>query len=644
MRRLVLPFGVFAGLSVISTVHAHRVNAPAALGSPLVSLDAFRAVVGCVAIGVLAYFARKNFQVLALLAVLADVIVLAAMYPIYSALDGLRWAWHFRGSAFANHLSLHLCLGLVVVILGRSLIRPLGSQKKKLYGNSRFARRSELRSASLLSDSGIYFGREGVNEVRYDGGQHVLGLMPTGAGKTTCFVIPTVLLMNRHSMVISDIKGAEIFQATAGAKAITHAVYRFEPTASVEGPLGTARWNPLDEVPRGDGDVAALQRQAADLVVPSKHGRETHWHRAARELFVLLALEAIYNPSAESSIGSVRAFLGGGTNETSSASDQDKEAGLLKIQAIFTSMLTREHDPGHKNAWRHPQTGLVSKQHPEIISLAERFSKTEARELSSIVSTLATFLQPWADSRIAATTRTSDFTLADLAPDAPSGVPVALYVVVPRHDLARLSPLLRLFYSSLASMLASADRHTDWAAKPEEKQRRTYIFLDEFPMLGYMPVFADMLSTLRGYGATLMILAQDLAQLRNIYGPHEPVTGGCPIFLTAGSQRPETLRHISALAGESTVVWERTSRSKSSGGLFGRRSRSHSEAEARRPLLTTGEVRTLSRRQALLFVPGLHPVRITKVPYYSDPDLRERARIKPPEEAVPHERSRPSDS
>lgn len=630
-RAVVLLAISITALTGLATFKARTVQFDSRLGEPLLKLHGFETFMGLAALSVLLVRFRSRRRLLVSLIAVAILLIAAALSPVYSPHKAILWIAQFWPSRFAYHLLRDLAAGLAALVVGAVAVSSRPNVSKAAHGSSRFAVQRELRSAGFLARRGVVFGSYRGTPVRHDGGEHVLAVMPTGAGKTSCFLIPTILSMEHDAMVISDIKGAEIFMATAGARATTHDIVRFEPSAK-----DTARWNPLAEVPIGPGDVAVLQRQANDFIVPPRHGVESHWHLAARELFVLLGLVTVYKPGIDATIGQARRLLLVQRERRGSGSSKPRAKAMRKTaSSLFARILEQDHDPHRRLGWRHPDTGERCRLHPEVINLASRFLHTEKRELSSIISTLLTYLQPWADDRIDLATSRSDFRLADLAPGNPRERPMALYVIVPRSDLSRLSPLLRLFYSSLASLVCDDPRFVDWEARPQARRRRTYLFLDEFPMLGYMPVFGGMLATLRGYGATLFVVAQDLAQLREIYGPQEPVTGGCPIFLTAGSQRPETLRHISALAGEATVAWERRGRAISGGGFFGRRSRSTSTTETRRPLLTTGEVRTLSASDALLFAPGLHPVILTKTPYFKDGQLRKLASIEPPQSATP---------
>src|SRR6185437_16724074 len=65
----------------------------------------------------------------------------------------------------------------------------------------------------------------------------------------------------------------------------------------------------------------------------------------------------------------------------------------------------------------------------------------------------------------------------------------------------------------------------------------------------------------------------------------------------------------------------------------GRRSRSVSVSEQRRPLLLPQEVKTLGSRQALIFYEGLWPIRCKKLRYFEDG--RFRARLLPPPVVAP---------
>src|SRR6185437_7789030 len=93
-------------------------------------------------------------------------------------------------------------------------------------------------------------------------------------------------------------------------------------------------------------------------------------------------------------------------------------------------------------------------------------------------------------------------------------------------------------------------------------------------------------------------------------------------------------REISDELGVTTVRARTVSRPLFGwGDSKGRRSRSVSVSEQRRPLLLPQEVKALGSRQALIFYEGLWPIRCKKLRYFED--ARFRARLRPPPIVAP---------
>jgi type IV secretion system protein VirD4 len=179
------------------------------------------------------------------------------------------------------------------------------------HGSARWATASDLHRAQLLAPQGVVLGRwSGFPERRIVDGSdhHILLVMPPGAGKTTGPILST-LATNPASCFVLDPKG-ELFETSAGwRRAMGHRVIRFAPT--LEDVAGrAARWNPLDEIERGPGDVAQVTELARNLIsYPATSTEAGHWIAGARSLFVLLSLHVIYADKLPATLAAARELL-----------------------------------------------------------------------------------------------------------------------------------------------------------------------------------------------------------------------------------------------------------------------------------------------------------------------------------------------
>jgi type IV secretion system protein VirD4 len=243
---------------------------------------------------------------------------------------------------------------------------------------------------------------------------------------------------------------------------------------------------------------------------------------------------------------------------------------------------------------------------------------TPERERGSIISTLGAALALWGDEVVAGATSASDFSLRDLALRED---PVTLYVTLPYSDLERLGPLVRMMLGVLTLRVTGAPPAGPAAG------RRLLLLLDEFRALGRVLILEQMLAYLRGYGVRAVVVVQDLAQIRQVYSDRESITGNCQLQVFAATQNLTTRQHASRLAGEATVRYRR--RSVAAPRAFGRHS-TVSDADARRPLLTEGEIGMLPADHLLIFKAGLPPILAGKLPYYEHPELARRAALPTP--------------
>lgn len=139
--------------------------------------------------------------------------------PIY-----LPWAlfgWWFSFEAYAPVLfekagGIAAASGLVgcgAAIFG-SLWRARQRTNLTTYGSARWATAKDIRAAGLLTNAGVFIGRDGPRYLRHDGPEHIMAFAPTRSGKGVGLVVPTLLGWS-GSAVIHDIKG-ENWQLTAG--------------------------------------------------------------------------------------------------------------------------------------------------------------------------------------------------------------------------------------------------------------------------------------------------------------------------------------------------------------------------------------------------------------------------------------------
>jgi type IV secretion system protein VirD4 len=530
-----------------------------------------------------------------------------AFLPFYPPLLGfhlfpnlLRGGSGTRGillnSAFVTVVTVVLLVGTGIIL--NNLLRRKGQPSRIAHGSARYATYQDLKKGGLLRPGGVYLGAFRAHGRQYtltdDSQHHTLFVMPSGAGKTAGHIIPS-LLTRTHSAFVLDPKG-ELYDATAGWRAAQgHRCIRLAP---LEDPALVDRWNPLDEIERGPQDVGAI-RLMAEALIPGAGREDSHWDESARALFRCLALHTLYTEE-QPTLHHVRALA-------------HASGGM---GSIFENVLEAIHDPELRRGWLDAETKEATPIHPEAALLARGFRDTPDREMGSIASTLRRALLLWGDSRVVASTAVSDFSLADFNDTKP----MTVYCVIPYSDLHGLAPWVRILLALLVRRVTEG--------RNVEKALPLDLFLDEFASLGRVTAIHQILSFLRGYGVRAHLVIQSYDDLERLYGRGENISA-CQIHVAAATQSRGSRRFISDLGGEATVRWERHSSSGAKLQPIQPRE-NRSTAEARRPLITQGEVGTLGADEILIAKTGMPLIRATKRFYFKDRDLAARAAIQPP--------------
>jgi type IV secretion system protein VirD4 len=540
-----------------------------------------------------------------LLAPLGVPLLLASLGPLYSPVRALAWTQRYgrlprvaailrMGEAIGG-AGMLACFAATAAygLLSLGRLRRAGD----LHGSSHWASVREVAAAGLLGsgEGGIVVGRLGKRQLVDRKDRHALVYAPSGTGKSSCLVIPT-LLRWRGSLLAFDIKG-ELWEKTAGYRhALGQRAIRFDPTLR----KGSASYNPLLAIPRSAEDVAFAQDVADVLVNPE--GRETaggerFFEDSARALLTGVILHVVHTEPLPS-LGACLRLL-----------------SSPKPAATWETMRTAMHDPGGSRGWMDAATGDMSKTHPTVASAASRLLGMDLRTATGVLATAQSKLVLFEDPVVCGNTAASDFRGEDLIAGER---PVSVYLTVAPSDLDRVRPLLRIVLNQVSRQLTR---------ELGSNRRPVLLMLDEFTALGKLDFMHRGIGFFRGYQVRVFISIQSLEQLFQIYGEHQSIGANCGVQIAYGANDVATAKLLSEMTGKRTVEYQRESRN---GGLLGGR-RTESETEAGRPLLSPDEVRRLPEGEALLYVAGCAPIRGERVPYWQDPELARRAALAAPE-------------
>jgi type IV secretion system protein VirD4 len=164
------------------------------------------------------------------------------------------------------------------------------------------------------------------------------------------------------------------------------------------------------------------------------------------------------------------------------------------------------------------------------------------------------------------------------------------------------------------------------------------MILDEAPAVGRIPILAESIAYLPGFNVRTLLVVQALSQLRDVYGAQtaETMMKSLAVRIAYAPKDFGEANELSQELGNVTVRVRTLSKP-----LFdafdrrGRRSRSVSISEQKRPLMLPQEIKELGRDHEILIYEGLRPVLARKNRYFED--RRFRARLLPaPARASPH--------
>lgn len=461
------------------------------------------------------------------------------------------------------------------IILSLLFSAKVLTEKLTTFGRSHWQSRRELRANKFFEKPGRGFvvAKMGSPKSRAKflcsaSFPHCLMVAPTGSGKGINFVVPN-LLLSTGSAVVLDVKGENFELTSRHRQAMGDKVWRFAP---LDWGKPSHRYNPLDRITAlPDPDQRQMEiRLLAELFLQTEDDSMKGLLDGGIDIFVACGIFAMERGRA--SLGEIYRLASAGG---------DKQKQYM----------------GYANEVKSPAAKLM----------LERLASTNDNTLTSYLSLLMTSgLSLWSNPAIDRATETSDFSFRDFR-----RTPQTAYFVAPPHDkIKALAPLVRLFFSDLLSSL-----HTHEPGKDEPWP--VMIMLDEFDMLGRMPIVTDSIKTLRSYGGNMAVITQTIPALDKIYGEDTRMSlqGGAGVKIYLAPADPRTKAELSAAVGKTTH--RVTSKSKTIGkGPFS--GVNVSERTEDRDLLSEDEAGRLDKDTVIVLANGQHPIKATRIKYFED--------------------------
>lgn len=396
-----------------------------------------------------------------------------------------------------------------------------------------------------------------------------------GSFKSAGFVIPNVIFKDNSSIVVTDTKG-ELYEQTAEIKRAQGYKVR---VINFKNFMTSDKYNFMDYV-RKDGEANSA---AFCLMSSNKDSKQKDiWFKTSKDLLKSLILYVVHEfPPNKRNMTNLLNFIQ--NNQPKADNPNETESALDKrfSELDFNHPARKAYELGFK----------VSEE------------RTRASVLLSFVSDISSFIE----EEISEFTAESDFFLSEVGQEK-----TIVYVMLPIMNQEH-SALTALFFTQMFDELYKLG-DDNYAKVPFPVD----FILDEFPNLGIIPNYEEFLATCRGYNISVTTIVQSLSQLNDKYGKDkaESILGNHATKICLGNVNTATAEYFQKELGNTTVEFETSGSSSSSGKDNKSTSSSKNVSYAGRSLMNIDEIMSMDRDTALLLTSGKHPIKIDKVKHF----------------------------
>jgi len=337
---------------------------------------------------------------------------------------------------------------------------------------------------------------------------HNMIVAPTGAGKTTRYVIPNLLTMDDCSFVVTDPAG-ELFAQTAGAlQAKGFEVQVFAP----ESPNYSLQYNPLSNL----SSFAHIDQVAQTIIrsaYPDASGDTQFFNDGATDVISML----------------IRCLMAAGP----------EYLNLGNVQYLLQS-------------WGDLGSGLNEFMRKYADDTADAqfrgFIAGNEKTTQSFISTATTALKPLNDPEMQNLLCRNELRFEGLRERK-----TALFFILPSNKVKFYSFLMNLFYVDLFDVLMQKLPHNERAAG--RKFLPVHLMMDEFGHTS-IPEFSTVCTTIRKHEVSLSVILQYFSQLETNYGKAEAQTiieGGFQSKMFLPGLSTQASQEVEAMLGKQLV-------------------------------------------------------------------------------------------
>jgi type IV secretion system protein VirD4 len=448
---------------------------------------------------------------------------------------------------------------IFVFLIGIGMMRR--PRARKAPGQGGWATQKDLEpfftNNAPVGYMGIWENKKPVRLSEADRNSHTFTLGGTGAGKTTSFLQPNVLLnaLGKHSTVIFDLKFPDRHSG------LLWAIDYYQHFK-----LPVIRFTPF----RDDSTRVPIFEHVKDYT----DAQDVAY--AFEPVPVTARSDQFYIDLRRNVLSAI--ILG---------VTQDGNPSFYRVLEIVAS--------GANGIARY------CKDRPQLLQYIKNFVELKGDVQSGILAGLASKLDIFRDKNLsrAFSGSSKDTNVLDMG--VVCVTPALLYIGLDQDKIQGGAgiPILQLLKRILDKEILRIAAENDG-----QLPVHTSIVFDEFPSLGTIPNIHENLATMRSKRVAYFIAMQNLAQGHNLYGKSgfdALITSNFgQIIIFPNSLRLEDAEFFERMLGSITVIEE--SQGESSGGLYNTKNRTY--REVKRPLLSKEEMHRFAKAKAVIQLQG----------------------------------------
>ena len=449
---------------------------------------------------------------------------------------------------------------------------------------------------AVVEENGELYVRGG-HAVGIGDDRHAVLCAGSRGGKGRSCLIPT-LLEYAGSALILDPK-AELSNVTARRRAeLGQRVCILDPFGISAPRLEAfkAGFNPLALLQIDSPSLVVDAGLVADALVIGSPNADPHWDESARNLIegIILHVATYHKYEGKRTLVTVRELLKRAFDKVKDLPDgfEGTPPPQVRVEMIDNASQMAESNPELAAA---------------LDGAARDFYDKADRERASVLSVALRNTKFLDYPELRTSLSSHDFDLADLKTESQG---LTVYLCLPAGRMATCNRWFRLFVN-LA--LEAMERERTKPAIP------VLAVLEEFHVLGYMQQIEVAAALVAGFGMKLLIVLQDLTQLRRHYRDGwETFLGNASLMVFFANNDVFTLEHINKRCGQTSLIVERASHVTTAQRTSGATGASWSLEV--RDLLTPEEAsrffgRDDKEQRQLIIRSGLPPAIIQRVKY-----------------------------